>query len=116
MLKTIEMDQLIVLEGKQPLKYLNRIVCFKLRVAGREHYSVRRRIQWPLTVKFDTATQPFSKIDMQHGAYQHNTNINQKDMGYYLIRHATLDHFKIDMEIRKKCQWILTFLKFDTQH
>ena len=28
-----------------------------------------RRYQWPLTLKYDRATRPFLKIDMQHGAF-----------------------------------------------
>ena len=68
--------------------------------------SLSRRVTWqqwpllvrlrPLTLKFDKVTQPFLKVNMRHGAYQHEKKYNRQDadLSSNLKRGS-----KIDMEI-----------------
>ena len=53
------------------------------RSAPAKVFSVRRTFKFhlglgPLTLKFDRATLPFLKNDMQHEAYRHRKNISDK--------------------------------------
>ena len=69
---------------------------------GPDHQKVSASVDgWPLTLKSDSEIGLFLKFNMRHGACQHKTKYYRHDIGHSFIRHATLNHFKIDMQILK---------------